>query len=161
MAQMLHLELTKDATPLDRLAATVREGAAGLGILADVVEAPDPVDATLTLTSGLWVSVSVPFVSGPDPFVADFGMERAATVDFGIDGSRDPGPEFEQLLQLAFALLARVPGDAVLHYAYAEVWLARHAGQLTLNEDATIWPPDRLAQVPVPYTQAPLSFRTM
>ena len=158
MSQMLHLELSKEAPPLAQLATAAREAAAAAGVLDGVVGGPDPTATTLALTSGLTVELAPPFVSGADPFLADFGFERGASVDFQIDGSRDPGPEYDQLLQLTFALLARVPGDAVLHYGYAEVWLLRRGGQLVLNERPDIWPPDRLAGVPVPYQQAPLAF---
>jgi hypothetical protein len=161
MSQTLHLELTDDAGPLDRLAATLREVASRLGLLAAAVDTPDPADTTLTLTSGLWVSVAAPFVSGVDPFVADFGMRRAATTDLQIDPTRDLAAQYDELLQVAFGLLAAVPGDAVLHYEYAEVWLVRRSGHLVLNEHGGMWPPDRLARIPTPYESAPLAFATM
>jgi hypothetical protein len=161
MSQILHLELTEEAGNLDRVATTVREVASRMGLLAAAVETPRPADTTLTLTSGLWVSVVAPFVSGVDPFIADFGMRRAATADLQIDTQADLGPQYDELLQLVFGLLAAVPGDAVLHYAWAEVWLVRQSGHLILNENGGMWPPDRLARTPIPYNRALLAFVTM
>lgn len=160
MSQMLHLELTEEVTPLDHLAEVLRDTATQLGLLAEVADGPTPADATLTLTSGLWVSIAPSFISGEDTFVADFGMARAATIDLQVDGTRDVEPQYEQMLQMVLGLLAALPGDAVLHYAYATVWLVRRDGQLILNEEDDVWPPERLASVDVPYERSHLAFVT-
>jgi hypothetical protein len=161
MAHMLHLELTQEATPLERLAGDVRATAARLDLVGRVAEAPDPTDALLFLPSGLMVKVGRPFVSGEDPFVADFGMARAATVDFTFDSSGDFDLQVDELLELLVGLLAVVPGDAVLHYEFAEVWLVRRAGAFVLSDDDEIWPPERLARIDVPYDRSHLAFVTM
>jgi hypothetical protein len=160
MAHMHHLELTKEATPLDRLAEHVRATATRLDLLARVADAPAPADAVVTLTSGLLVEVVGQSVSGGDPFVADFGLVRAATVDFTIDGRSDPDRQFDELLQMVFGLFEVVRGDAVLHYEYEEVWLVRRDGQLVLNDDDVMWPPEELARIDVPYQRAHLAFVT-
>lgn len=161
MAHMLHLELTEEATPLARLADEVRATATRSDLLARVAEAPDPADAQVFLSSGLMVEVDRPFVSGEDPFVADFGMARAATVDATFDTGRDFDVQVDELLQLLFGLLAVVAGTAVLHYEYAEVWLVRRDGRLVLSDDDHIWTPDRLARVEAPYERSPLTFASL
>jgi hypothetical protein len=164
MSQMLHLELSKDGATVAQHAGLVRQVAADLGVVAAVTESPsssDPANATVTLTSGLWVSVSRPFVSDVDPFIADFGFERGVTIDFSIDRDHDFDAQVAQLLQLTFALLARIPNDAVLHYDYADVWLLRRGGQLVLADRDDIWYPDRVALVPAPYGRGPLAFVSM
>jgi hypothetical protein len=162
MATMLHLELTHEATPLDRLVETVRATATRLTVLARVVEAADPANTLVVLTSGLLVDVDPPFASGEDPFVADFGMTRAATVDFTYD-SRHEGADRQQdeLLRMVFGLLETVPGDAVLHYEYYVVYLARLGGRLVLSDADDLWSPEDLVHVPEPYQRSPLAFRTM
>jgi hypothetical protein len=126
-----------------------------------VAEAPDPADAHVFLPSGPMVTVDRPFVSGEDPFVADFGMARAATVDLTIDGAGDFDQQVDDLLRLLVGLLKVVAGDAVLHYDYAEVWLVRTGGRLVLSDDDDIWPPDRLARIDVPYERSHLAFVAM
>lgn len=161
MAHIHHLELTKEATPLDRLAEHVRATATRLNRLARVAEASDPADAVLILTSGLRVEVVRQSVSAEDPFMADFGMVRAATVDFTIDGRVDPDRQLDELLQMVFGLLEVVRGDAVLHYEYEEVWLVRRDGQLVLNDDDVMWPPEELARIDLPYQRSHLAFVTI
>lgn len=163
MSTMLHLELTKEATPLDRLAEAVRATATQLNLLARVVEAPDPANAGFYLTSGLLVTVDPPFVSGEDPFVSDFGMARAATVDFYYDSQHEGFErQDDELLQMVFWLLeVVVPGDAVLHYEYYVVHLVRCGGQFVLSDADDVWPPERLSRVPVPYQRSHLAFVTM
>ncbi|HEV7761256.1 MAG TPA: SitI3 family protein [Acidimicrobiales bacterium] len=160
MATMYHLELTDEATPLGRLAETVRATSTRLGLLARVAEAPEPAAADVILTSGLTVDVDRPFVTGEDPLVAAFGMARAATVDFTFDSREDPDRQFDELLRLVFGLLEAVPGDAVLHYEYAEVWLVRRGGLLVLNDDDVMWPPEELPRIDAPYQRSHLAFVT-
>ena len=161
MAQMLHLELTEEATPLTRLAEEVRAAATRTDLLARVAEADDPADAHVHLAGGVMVQVDRPFVSGEDPFVADFGMARAATVDATFDRDGDFDDQVDELLQLLFALLSAVGGDAVLHYDYAEVWLVRREGRVVLSDDDDIWTPDRLALVTVPHERSHLAFASL
>jgi hypothetical protein len=163
MAHMHHLELTEEATPLDRLAEDVRAIATRSDLLARVVEAPDPADALYILTSGLQVQVRRPSVAAEDTedtFVADFGMARAAAVDFTYDGREDPDRQLDELLQVVFGLLEVVTGDAVLHYEYADVWLVRRDSQLVLSDDDQMWPPEELAGIDVQYQRAHLAFVT-
>lgn len=160
MSQYHSLELAHDAGTLEGVATTLRSVAARSGLLADTSPG-ELVGATLTLTSGLWVSVSPPFFSGEDPFLTDFGIERGASIDLQIDGMHDPEPQLDELLSLVLALLDEVPGDAVLHYASVEVWLVRRDGRLVLNDSDDIWPAGRLVTVTRPYERAPLAFATM
>jgi len=162
MATMLHLELAQKAGPLDRLVDVVRATATQFELLARVSESPDPRRVTFYLHSGLLVDVDPPFVSGVDPFIADFGMARAATVDFTFDSSHEGfEQQDDEMLRLTFGLLEAVASDAVLHYEYSEVYLARLGGRLLLSDDDVVWPPEELARVPVLYERAHLAFRTM
>jgi len=162
MATMLHLELTKEALPLTRLVDELRATATRLGLFAREIEFPDPAHNLIHLTSGLLVDAGPPVVSGEDPFVADFGMARAATVDFNYDSQHEGFErQHEELLRIVFGLLEVIPGDAVLHYEFFVVHLARLGGRLVLSDAEDLWPPEELVRVPAPYERAPLAFRTM
>src|ERR1700754_655766 len=140
MATMLCLELSEDATPLDRLAHTVRDMADRLGMLVRTSQGNPPIPAheTYVLTTGLLVDVSRPFVGADpsqDPFLVDFGMTRGPTVDFTYDSSHE-GFEHQddQIMAIVFGLLGTFSGDAVLHYEYFLIHLARFKGQLFLSD---------------------------
>ena len=159
MSQLHHLELTAAAGPLESVARELRDVAVGAGLVVSATEPPGrPVDAVLTLRSGLWASVSPPIHSGPDPFIADFGVARASTVDLQTNATRPIGPQIDDLLDIVLELLDRLPGDAVLHYGYSEVWLVRRDGRLLLSDSDDIWRLDRLARFPGPYERVPLRF---
>jgi hypothetical protein len=49
------------------------------------------------------------------------------------------------MIRLVSDLLDRIPGDAVLHFQYEQIWLLRRNDELSLNERSDIWPPQRLA----------------
>lgn len=65
--------------------------------------------------------------------------------DTDITGQQD------DMIRLTDALLTEVPGDAVLHLDYEDVWLVRQDGRLSLSERSDLWPPHRLATVSEPY----------
>jgi hypothetical protein len=67
----------------------------------------------------------------------------------------------DDLIQLVSALLAGMPGDAVLMYGdTAEAWLLRRGGELSVSENVDIWPANRLALLPRPYRRASYSLTT-
>lgn len=157
MSSVFHLELTAGSAPLERLALDVRAVTSEAGLIASR-GSDDLLDGVLTLTSGLWVSVSR--LDDTDPEVPTFGKElgidSVASVDLQQDGGRDAMAQLDEMLTVVFGLLERVPGDAVLHYEESEVWLVRRDGELILTDNDRIWIPERLARVPPPYRRAPL-----
>jgi len=157
MSSVFQLELTASSSPLERLALNVRAVTADEGLIAST-GSDDLLTGVLTLTSGLWVSVSR--LGDADPEVPTFGKElgvdSVAAVDLQLNGGRDAIAQLDEMLTVVFRLLERVPGDAVLHYEDSEVWLVRRDGELIVNDDDEIWVPDRLARVPPPYRRAPL-----
>jgi hypothetical protein len=62
------------------------------------------------------------------------------------------------MVRLTDSLLNRVPGDAVLHYQYEEIWLARRGDDLSVSEQADLWPPNRLAALTQRYSRTTLRF---
>jgi len=156
MSSIFHLEFSASSSPIERLALNLRAVTTDAGLVADV-GADDLVRAVLTLDSGLWVSVLQLDDTVTDPFGTELGVQSVASVDLQLNGTRDSIEQLDEMLTVVFGLLARVPGDAVLHYEYAEVWLVRRSGDLLLADDDEIWTPDRLARVPPPYQRAELA----
>jgi hypothetical protein len=160
MSQIYYLELTEAATPIDQLARDLHAVAVAAGLLADDTPPEAFAESVVPLPGGVMVDVSTPLRRGPDQFTTDFGIERAARVEFQVDGSRDFAPQLHDVLAVTTGLLDRLAADAdaVLHFEYDVVWLLRRDGRLYLNEDDDLWRPDRVALITQPYERAPLAF---
>jgi hypothetical protein len=62
------------------------------------------------------------------------------------------------VVRLVSGLFERVPGDAVPHREFEDIWLLRRGGELTLNEQDDLWPPHRQAALSQPYRRATHTF---
>jgi hypothetical protein len=109
-----------------------------------------------SLRGGGWVDVDVAEFDPPDPVERRFGFAPTIAAYFGLAKFGDLVAQEADVLRLALGVLARVPGDALLHLHHDEVWLLRRGGTLTINE--SLWRP-HLALLPDgPYERAPLAF---
>ena len=88
----------------------------------------------------------------------DLGFSPTVDVGFRMDKFTDMSAQKDDMIRLVSTMLDRVPGDAVLHFQYEQVWLLRHNGEVTLSEEDDIWPPQRLAAVHQPYRRATHAF---
>lgn len=52
------------------------------------------------------------------------------------------------MIRLVSGLLDRVPGDAVLHSGFEDIWLLRRSGDVSVSEQADPWPPPLGRTVP-------------
>jgi len=105
-----------------------------------------------------WIRV---FDTDPRPWnavIVDLGFTPTITVVFRESQSTDMSAQDDDMVLLVSALLDRIPGDAVLHFQSEEIWLLRRGGELSLNEQEEIWPPQRLAAVHQPYRRATHAF---
>lgn len=114
---------------------------AGAGEAAGAVEAHDGTRGRLC--GGGWFDVDVAEYDPPDPVENRFGFAPMVEVHFGLAKFGDLEAQETDILRLALGVLARVPGDALLHCGHDEVWLLRRGGRLTVNE--TLWRPRQLA----------------
>ncbi|MFD4657052.1 SitI3 family protein [Kitasatospora sp. NPDC058444] len=121
-----------------------------------IFDIPASVDTLLedgALTAyGTWIRVTPrkPIPWG-DPQIAGRVFTPTVSIDFRLGKDTDISAQQDDMTRLADALLAQVPGDAVLHLDYEDVWMVRQDGQLTLSESSDLWPPNRLAAVSGPY----------
>ncbi|MFE7590877.1 SitI3 family protein [Kitasatospora sp. NPDC057512] len=86
-----------------------------------------------------------------DPRIGGRVFTPTVSVAFRLGKHTDIPGQQDDMTRLAVGLLAQVPGDAVLHFDYEDVWLVRQDGEPALNERSDLWPPNRLAAVPGPY----------
>lgn len=158
MTTIYQLEISAPASSADDMARTVRDAATGI---AEDFDPAHLLHGTVTLRSGLWLSVTPVDEEDPDQpdqIATDFGIHRTVSVGLQLNGAKDPQPQMRDLLALVFAILARVPGDALLHLEYEEAWLLRRSGRLVFNAAEDVWHPDLLAMVPRPDERALLEF---
>ena len=133
------LELGAPATPDAVVSALVEVG--GADEAGGAVESHDGPRGTLR--GGGWFDVDVSEYDPPDPVENRFGFVPVVEVHFGLAKFGDFEAQETDVLRLALGVLARVPGDALLHHGHDEVWLLRRGGRLTVNE--TLWRPRQLA----------------
>ncbi|MGW3181586.1 SitI3 family protein [Kitasatospora sp. NPDC001119] len=119
----------------------------GLSETVDTLVAPGALTAY-----GTWIRVTQrrPIAWG-DPQIGGRVFTPTVSIDFRLGKNADLSGQQDDMVRLADALLARVPGDAVLHLDYEDVWMVRQDGQLSLSESSDVWPPNRLAAVSGPY----------
>lgn len=113
---------------------------------------PAEVLAGTTTAAGTWFRVAA--VRGP----AWLGITPTVLAAFDPDESGDQDRQRDGIVHIVADLLAGAAGDAVLHQEHQYVWLVRHADKLTVSDRPGLWTPKRLAALPQPYHQAPLSF---
>lgn len=109
-----------------------------------------------TLRGGGWFDIDVADYDPPDPVETEFGFAPTIEVYFGLSKSGDFEAQETAVLKLALGVLARISGDALLHFEHDDVWLLRRGGRLTVND--SLWKPNQLALLSQPYERAQLAF---
>jgi hypothetical protein len=127
------LELRAPASPDAVVSALVETG-------AGAIEAHDGTKGALR--GGGWFDVDVAEHDPPHPVEAQFGFAPTIKGYFGLAKFGDFDAQETDVLRLALGVLARIPGDALLHFAHDEVWLLRRGGKLIVN--ASLWKPQQL-----------------
>src|ERR1700736_5283927 len=90
--------------------------------------------------------------------IEDLGFTPTVRVEFRLDKFTDMSDQKDDMIRLVSDLLDRIPGDAVLHFQYEQIWLLRRNGELSLSEQDDIWPSQRLAAVHQPFRRATYAF---
>jgi hypothetical protein len=139
------LSVTEVARKLDEVARSLR-----------LFDASATVDALLgegALTMyGTWLRVVTrkPTPWG-DPLIGSRIFTPTVSVVVRLDKDADITGQQDDMTRLAVGLLPQVPGDAVLHLDYEDVWLVRQNGKLSLSERSDLWPANRLPTLSLPY----------
>lgn len=157
MAITYNLELATP-TPAEQVAADVVGFARAGGLLDGSVPADAALGSGTRTLPGMWVQVVAATPPPWDAVVHDLGFTPTVSVGFRLDKDGDIEAQQDDMVRLTVGLLSRVPGDAVLHSAYEDIWLLRRDGTLTVNERDDIWPAQRLASVSLPYQRITHTF---
>jgi hypothetical protein len=147
------------AAPLSvtQVADELNDAAHTVGLFDASVVAGQLVDGGVVTVHGTWTHVfekrprPVPW---PCPVAADLAFTPTMTVTFRFDKFRSLSDQGDDMARLVSSLLERVPGDAVLHFQYEDIWLLRRGDDLSLNERDDLWPQHRLAVISQPYRRA-------
>ncbi|MEU6231807.1 SitI3 family protein [Kitasatospora sp. NPDC047058] len=151
MAISYSLELVTPL-PTAAVAQEFAEVARSLRLFDPSTTADVLLDDGATTAYGTWTRVVTrkPTPWG-DPLIGGRAFTPTVSVALRLGKDDDISGQQDDMVRLAVALLSRVPGDAVLHLDYEDVWLVRLDGALSLSERADLWPANRLAEVPAPY----------
>jgi len=109
-----------------------------------------------SLRGGGWFEVDVAEYDPPDPVEEQFGFAPTVEVYFGLSKSGDFQAQETDVLRLVLSVLARIPGDALLHVEHDDVWLLRRGGRLVIND--SLWQQQQIALLSQPYERASLTF---
>lgn len=147
MSITYRLELGAPVDP-DAVVAAMVEAA------AEAIEAYE--GAGGSLRGGGWFDVDVAEYDPPEPVEQEFGFVPTVRGAFGLAKFGDFEAQETDVLRLTLGVLARIPGDALLHYEHDEVWLLRRGRTLTVND--SLWRPQQLGLLSGPYERGSLGF---
>jgi hypothetical protein len=147
------------ATPVPAADVARELHAAGrlLGVL-DASATPEDLLAGAATTLGTWVRVAEAKARSWDPVRNDLGFTPTVAVTARLDTDNDVGAQQDDLVRLVSGLLDRVPGDAVLHREFEDIWLLRRGGEVMVSEQDDLWPARRLAALSQRYRRVTHSF---
>jgi hypothetical protein len=144
--------------PTAEVASELQQVAQTLGLFDATVTPESLLDEGAETVHGTLIQVIDAYPRPWNPVLEDLGFNPTGTVEFRQDKFTDMSVQDDDMILLTSGLLDRVPGDAVLHFQYEQIWLLRRDNELTLSEDDDIWPPERLAAVHQPYRRATHAF---
>lgn len=133
-----------------QVADALREVGVAAGLLDPTTTGGRLLGEDAATTGGTWLRV-VPDKPQPwNPVLDVLGAAPTVRVAYRL-AKTDIGAQQDDVVRLVLGLLAKVPGDAVLHHDFETIWLVRRGGELLLNERDDLWPPHRLTLLHQPY----------
>jgi hypothetical protein len=145
-------------SPAARIAHELCDAARAIGLFDPSVTPERMLDEGAATTLGTWTRVIEVETQPWNPVVTDLGFTPTVAVVFRLDKQGEVSYQQDDMIRLVSGLLDRVPGDAVLHSGFEDIWLLRCGGELSLSEQADIWPPQRLAGLSQRYTRTTHTF---
>lgn len=136
--------------PVGQVADALRDVGVAAGLLDAAVTGHRLLGEDAVTTGGTWLRVLADEPRPWNPVVDVLGAAPTVRVACRLTKT-DIGRQQGDVVRLSAGLLARVPGDAVLHHDFETIWLVRRGGELLLNDRDDLWPPERLALLGRPY----------
>ncbi|WP_030911226.1 SitI3 family protein [Streptomyces sp. NRRL F-5126] len=146
------------ALPVHDVAAVLGRAVQEAGLLHAPVTPEELLEKGAETIRGTFVQA---FEERPQPWhpvVSDLGFTPTVSVSFRLGKFTDLPGQQDDMIRVVDALLARIPGDAVLEHQSEDIWLLRRAGVLALSEDDELWPSHRLALLNHPYHRTTYTF---
>ncbi|PSL57145.1 hypothetical protein B0I31_102123 [Saccharothrix carnea] len=136
--------------PAAHVADALREVGVSAGLLDPSTTGERLLGEDAVTTGGTWLRV-VPDKPQPwNPVLDVLGAPPTVRVAYRL-AKTDIGTQQDDVVRLVLGLLAKIPGDAVLHHDFETIWLVRRGGELVLNERDDLWPPHRRGLLTQPY----------
>lgn len=158
MSTSYSLDLATSVTA-PQVAREVLDVARAVGLFDPSVGTEQVLGEGATTGTALWFHVGTTReVPWGNPVATDFGFTPTVSVGFQQSLSRDSRDQQDDVVRASAGLLARISGDAVLHYQFEDIWLLRLGAELFLNERDGLWPPGRLSLIPSSYRRKTYAF---
>ncbi|MDA3626805.1 SitI3 family protein [Saccharopolyspora oryzae] len=145
-------------TPVATVAGELHDFARAIGLFDAPVTPEQLLIEGAVSRLGTWIRVVEARPRPQNAVSSDLGFTPAVTVVFRLDKDGEVSDQQDDMIRLVSGLLDRIPGDAVLHSDFDEIWLLRRGDDLSLSEQADLWPPHRLAAVSQRYRHATHTF---
>lgn len=157
MAITYNLDIATPA-PAAEVARVLHDVARLTGLFDETVTPQRVLDEGAATRFGTWIRVTATAPQPWHPVVTDLGFTPTVAVAFRLDKESRIPDQQDDVVRLTSGLLGRIPGDAVLHRELEDIWLLRRGDQVSVSERDDLWPPQRLAALPHPYTRATHTF---
>ncbi|WP_158853509.1 SitI3 family protein [Saccharothrix deserti] len=144
--------------PVEQVAEALREVGVATGLLDPATTGDRLLGENAATTGGTWLRVVADKPKPWNPVIDVLNATPTVRAAFRLDKTADISRQQDDVIRLVTGVLAKVPGDAVLHHDFEVIWLMRRGGELLLNERDDIWPPHRLAVLAQPYRRETHAF---
>jgi hypothetical protein len=145
------------SSPAAQVARELHDAARTIGPFDASVTPEQVLDEGAVTGLGTWIRV---VEARPQPWnsvITDLGFTPTVLVAFRLDKEGEISDQEDDMIRLVSSLLDRIPGDAVLT-DFDNIWLLRRGGDLSVSEQADLWPPHRLAALSQRYRRATHAF---
>ncbi len=128
------------------------------GLFGEQVTAERLVEEGAATTNGTWLRAFAVSPRPSHPIVTDLGFTPTTSVAFQLAKDHAVPKQQDDVVRMTSAVLRRVTGDAVLHRDLEHIWLLRRDELVSVSEEDTWWPAERLALVGLPYQRKSHTF---
>jgi hypothetical protein len=145
-------------SPASQVARELRDAAWAIGLFDASVTPEQVLDEGAATGLGTRIVVYEPRPRPWNAVITDLGFTPVVSVGFVLYTESKISDQQDDMIRLISSLLDRVSGDAVLHKDFEQIWLLRRGTDLSVSEQADLWPAHRLAALSQHYRRATHTF---